>query len=327
LTEHRTGLVIKAQSGFFTVQTSQGHVVCELRGRLKEEYRKRGEIEELFTDICAIGDRVNVRVLPEGTGVIEEVMERQRVLSRATPSPQGRGANPLDREQVIIANPDQTVFVFSIANPAPSLRKLDRLLVAAEAADIPSIVVCVNKVDLTGLEAAREVFGLYEEIGYLVLHTSATQGWNIDRLRELLTGRISVLTGSSGVGKTSLLNAVQPGLGLAVRQVSAATTKGRHTTSHSELFALDGGGYVADTPGIRSIALWNIEPAELDGYFVEMRPYLLKCRFANCTHAADPGCAVRAAVEVGDISFDRYESYLRLREEIEELFWETDAGS
>ena len=327
MTEQRKGLVIKSQSGFFTVQTDEGPVVCELRGRLKEEYRRLKELEERATDICVIGDRVTITVLPDGTGLIEEVEERVRALSRAAPSPQGRGVNPLDREQVIIANPDQAVFVFSIADPIPSLRKLDRLIVAAEAADIPSIVVCVNKIDLVGLDMAREFFELYEQIGYTVLYTSAVEGVGIDALRDQLTGKVSVLAGSSGVGKTSLLNAVQPGLGLAVKQVSAATTKGRHTTRHSELFPLEGGGYVADTPGIRSIALWNVEPAELDGYFIEMRPYIGKCRFANCTHIDEPGCAVIEAVQADELSFDRYESYLKLREELEELFWATDTGA
>lgn len=317
--------MIKSQSGFFTVQTGQGPVVCELRGRVKEEYRRLKELEEISTDICVIGDRVTITLTPDGTGVIEEVHERTRTLSRSATSPQGRGL-PVNREQVIIANPDQAVFVFSIADPIPNLRKLDRLLVAAEAAQIPSIVVVVNKIDLVGIDMAREFFRPYKKIGYRVLYTSAVEGVGIDALRKTLTGKISVLTGSSGVGKTSLLNAVQPGLGLAVKQVSAATGKGRHATRHSELFPLDGGGYVADTPGLRAFALWNVEPGELDGYFIEMRPYVGKCQFADCAHIDEPGCAIIAAVEADEIDFDRYESYLRLREELEELYWATDTG-
>jgi ribosome biogenesis GTPase len=196
--------------------------------------------------------------------------------------------------------------------------------VAAEAAQIPSIVICANKVDLLDEEDIELLFGIYEDIGYPVLYTSATEHAGIDELRDLLTGKISVLAGSSGVGKSSLLNAVQPGLGLAVKQVSQATTKGRHTTRHSEMFPLEGGGYVADTPGIRSIALWDIEPQELDGYFIEMRPYIGQCRFTDCTHLDEPDCAVIAAVERDEIDFERYESYARLYEEIEQLFWETD---
>ncbi len=290
--------------------------MCELRGRLKEDLRN--------TNLCVIGDRVQIDVLPDGTGVIKSICERERTLSRAAPSPGGRGAIPLDRERVIIANPDQAVFVFSVAQPSPSLRKLDRLLVAAEAAGIPEIVICANKLDLTGIDVARDIFGLYEEISYPVIYTSATEGIGIDALRAQLGGKISALAGSSGVGKSSLLNAVQPGLGLSVKQVSMATTKGRHTTRHSEMFPLEGGGYVADTPGIRSIALWNIEPAELDGYFIEMRPYIQQCRFADCSHIDEPQCAVCEAVARGDISPERYESYLRLREEIEAFFWATD---
>ncbi|MBN1286615.1 MAG: ribosome small subunit-dependent GTPase A [Anaerolineae bacterium] len=315
LAERREGLVVKAQSGFFTVETDGDRVVCEMRGRLKEEMQD--------TDPCVIGDRVQITALPGG-GVIEEIYPRACVLSRATPAPAGRGSNPLDREQVIIANPDQVIFVFSVVQPAPNLRKLDRLLVAAEAEHIPSIVICANKVDLVDKEAARAVFGLYEDIGYPVLYTSATQSLGIDALREQLTGKISALSGSSGVGKSSLLNAVQPGLGLAIKQVSAATTKGRHTTRHSEMFPLAGGGYVADTPGIRSVALWNIEPAELDGYFIEMRPYVGECRFADCTHIDTPGCAVAGARAAGAISEERFDSYLRLREELEAFYWGTD---
>lgn len=303
------GLVIKAQSGFFTVRTEQGDYVCQIRGRLRQERKE--------SDLVAVGDRVTISLVDETTGLIEDVAERESALSRARPAP---GARQMlsDREQVLVANPDQVVFVFSIREPAPSLRKLDRFLVVAEMNQLPAII-CVNKVDLAEPGEAEGTFGLYEKIGYDVMYTSAESGEGIAELREALRDKISVLAGSSGVGKTSLLNAIQPGLGLKVREVSEATGKGVHTTRHLELFELDIGGYVADTPGIRALALYDVEPHELDGYYREIAPLVAYCQFSDCTHRHEPGCAVRAAVEAGEISRVRYESYLRLREEHEEL--------
>lgn len=305
--ERLIGTVFKAQSGFFTVQTPQGALVCRLRGRLRKE--------RLDTDIVAVGDRVIVEPAGDGSGLIVEVLPRTRVLSRRAPP-----AHPDDRrqvEQVIVANPDQAVFVFACAQPAPHLRMLDRLLVAAEAASLPALI-CANKVDLVTLEEAQALFGLYATIGYEVLYTSAKTGVGVDALRQRLTGKLSVLSGPSGVGKTSLLNAMQPGLGLQVREVSQATTKGRHTTVVPELVPIAGGGYVADTPGLRAMALWDIEPGELEAYFPDIRPFVAECEFSDCTHTHEPGCAVRAAVARGQIHPARYESLLRLRAEIEE---------
>jgi len=274
--------------------------------------------ERKDTDLVAIGDWVTISVASDGTGLIESVAERESVLSRARPSPYERRKVLEDQEQVLVANPDQVVFVFSIRKPRPSLRKLDRFLVVAEMNELPA-VICVNKVDLVPLGEAQEMFGPYEKIGYPVLYTSAKTGEGLEALKEALRGKISVLAGSSGVGKSSLLNAIQPGLGLRVREVSEATEKGLHTTRHAELFPLDEGGYVADTPGIRALALFDVEPQELDGYFREMAPLVADCQFSDCSHIHEPGCAVREAVEEGQISEERYNSYLRLREEHEAL--------
>jgi ribosome biogenesis GTPase len=290
------GLIIKAQSGFFTVETGQGFIVSQLRGKLKQG-RARG-------DIAAIGDNVRVRVLSDGSGVIEEVEERRRAIVRLDPRPQG------DYQQVLLANPDQAVFVFACAHPDPRLRMLDRFLVIAEKQDIPAVIVA-NKIDL--VEDPSEIFGMYETIGYRVIYTSTKTGAGIEELRSALTGKISAFAGPSGAGKSSLLNAMQPGLGLAVNEISRAMNKGRHTTVTRQLFPFEGGGYVADTPGWKSLALWDTEPEEIDGYFPELRELVRHCQFSDCTHTHEPGCAVRKALEEGKIHPERYDSYLRLR--------------
>jgi ribosome biogenesis GTPase len=292
------GLIVRSQSGFFTVRTGAGFVTCHLRGRLKQGPREG--------DIAAVGDRVRVSIQSDGQGMIEEIEARTTSLVRLDPRPQGV------YQQVILANPDQALFVFACANPSPHLRMLDRFLVIAEKQGLPALIVA-NKVDLVGQEQAEALFGFYRPLGYPVIYTCAKDGLGVEELRARLTGRVSALAGPSGVGKSSLLNAVQPGLGLAVREVSAAVSKGRHTTTVRELFPLDGGGYVADTPGMRSLALWDTEPEELDGYFPELAPLVHACQFSNCSHKSEPGCAVRLAVEAGDVSSQRYESYLRLR--------------
>jgi ribosome biogenesis GTPase len=305
------GRVIKGLSGFFTVDTDKGQIVAQVPGRLKKERKD--------TDIAAVGDWVAVSVNEDGTGMIEEVAERESVLSRTRPGAHDTRRIAADREQVLVANPDQVILVFAVKKPRPSMRKLDRFLVVAELNDLPAIIN-VNKVDLLdSVDEAREMFRVYEDLGYDVICTSAKTGEGIEELAGALQDKISVMTGSSGVGKSSLLNAIQPGLGLHVNEVSQATEKGLHTTRHAEMFPLDEGGYVVDTPGIRGLALFDIEPEELDAYFREMAPLVEQCRFSDCSHRHEPGCAVRAAVEAGEISEERYDSYLRLREEHELL--------
>lgn len=290
------GLIIKAQSGFFTVETGQGLFVCRLRGKLKQG-RPTG-------DLAAIGDHVTITVLPDGSGVIEEIAERQRAIVRLDPRPQG------EYQQVLLANPDQAVFVFSCAQPEPRLRMLDRFLVIAEKQNVPALIVA-NKTDL--VQDPKAIFGLYETIGYRVIYASIKTGAGVEELHEALKNKISALAGPSGVGKSSLLNAIQPGLGLAVREISTAINKGRHTTVARQLFPLEGGGYVADTPGWKSLALWDTQPEEMDAYFPELRHLVAHCQFSDCTHIHEPGCAVRRALEEGKIHPQRYDSYLRLR--------------
>jgi ribosome biogenesis GTPase len=302
-----SGIVVKAQSGFFVVHTQEGDFTCHLRGRLKKERRS--------TDLIAVGDRVEISTQPDGGGMIETITPRHSALARTAPSGY-KSRSPRRREaesqQVIVANVDQVVLVFACAEPAPHLHMLDRFLVITECAHLPA-VICANKSDLVTAAEAEGLFGLYPPLGYPVLYTSAHTLANLADLRQLLSNKISVFAGPSGVGKSSLLNVLQPGLGLKARAVQQVTFKGRHTTVHPELFSLDPTSFVADTPGLRTLELWDIEPEELDGYFVEMRPFVAECDFNDCTHTHEPGCAIRKAVEGGEIASSRYESYCRMR--------------
>ena len=310
----QNGLVIKSISGFYTVRTASGEdFVCKLPGKLKRE--------RSLTDIVALGDEVTFTYNPaEENGLIESIEERFNALARSRPSAHNRSWKT-DKEQVLVANVDQVVFVFSLKKPVTSLRKLDRLLVVTEQQDIPA-VICVNKVDLGTVEEGEAQFSLYQKIGYDVVYTSAITGQGIQELRDLLKDKVSVFAGSSGVGKSSLLNAVQPKLGLRTSDVSDATGKGMHTTRYGELFPLNFGGWVADTPGIRGWALYDIEPEELDAYFREIEPFVSGCQFSDCSHSNEPRCAVLKAVEEGHISAERFDSYQRLREEHENLLEE-----
>jgi ribosome biogenesis GTPase len=238
--------------------------------------------------------------------MIAAVMERTRALSRLAPTPKGM------YHQIIIANPDQAVFIFACARPAPHAGMLDRFLVISEKQGIPPLIVA-NKIDLVGEETARLLFGRYSRLEYPVVYTSARSGQGVEKLRQQLLGKISVFAGPSGAGKSTLLNRLLPNLDLAAREVSQATSKGVHTTVRREMYPLAGGGYVADTPGLKALALWDIEAEELDGYFPEMRPLVASCQFNDCSHVHEPGCAVLAAVADGRIHPERYESYLRMR--------------
>ncbi|MPM77119.1 Small ribosomal subunit biogenesis GTPase RsgA [bioreactor metagenome] len=293
-----TGRVTRYQSGFFVVSTPQGVFTCVIRGRLKRR--------TFQGDILGIGDDVNITRLSPDTGVIEDILPRKNALVRMDPTPRG------DYQQILLANPDQLVAIFACANPEPHLRMLDRFLVVGEKQRVPSIIV-VNKVDLENLEKVKEKFKIYPDLGYPVVYTSAKAGIGIEELSARLVNKISAFAGPSGVGKSSLLNAIQPGLGVAVNEISEATNKGKHTTVVRELFPLNEGGFVADLPGIRRLALWDTEPEELDGYFPELRDLVSECQFNDCTHRNEPGCAVVEAVESGKVSQERYVSYLKLR--------------
>jgi ribosome biogenesis GTPase len=261
-------------------------------------------LKTLATDernIVTTGDRVWIRPASGDEGVIERVEPRHGLLTRASKG----------REQVLVSNVDQVVFVMSLVEPDLKPHLIDRYLASAEQGGIAA-VLCLNKADLVDPADYQPLVGFYSQLGVPTYLTSAVTGAGIDRLRARLRGRQSVFSGQSGVGKSSLLNAVQPGLGLRVNEVSDVNQKGRHTTTTAELIKLDFGGWVVDTPGIRQFALWDIIPEEVEGFFPEFRPFVPLCAYPDCTHTHEDRCAIKGAVVRRLLSERRYTSYLGL---------------
>ncbi len=322
--EYDQGVVFRKSLGHYTVHFGGREFVCVLSSRLRKKLiypiadptslahivREVRPIEGV--DPVAIGDKVTFFETEKGAGMITEVLPRQSRLSRPAARP---GARLL--EQVIVANADQIVSILSASNPPPKWPLLDRYLVSAESSGLPSLI-CITKLDLaqpgSGL---KETLAVYRGIGYEVRGVSVVTGEGFDGLKESLRGRVSVFIGKSGVGKTSLLNALQPGLGLRVRAVGEGKLgKGRHATTHLEMFPLDFGGAVVDTPGMREFGLWDVSRDDLALCFPEMRPLVGRCKFGlDCRHDSEPGCAIRKAVMDGLISPLRYQSLMRLQEE------------
>lgn len=317
------GIVIRKDRGRYMVQVGEDTVPCALSTMLRKRLlypvrdpnslphygvQRVADIE--MVDPVAVGDRVGFMDAGDGSGMIRAVLPRKSRLSRAA-------AGPIPLEQVLVANVDQMVAVFAAARPTPKWHLLDRYLVTAEAAGIPALI-CITKLDLVDERALDHVVALYRDLGYTVQLTSTVDGRGIDALRERLVGRLSVLMGKSGVGKTTLLNAIEPGLGLRVNAVSDGKIgKGRHTTTHLELVPLSQGGGVVDTPGMRELSLWQAQPEVLPSLFPEFRPYLGACKFgASCRHDSEPGCAIKQAVDNGSISEERYLSYLKLAADV-----------
>ena len=291
------GRILRAMSGFYWVETAEGVIECRLRGRLKR-------IEQQ-SEIAVIGDLVEVVVVSPGQGAIEAVHERTTRLSRVAVGSRGH------KEDLIVANVDLVIVVVALADPEFHPRMLDRYLLICAHNDLEARIVA-SKADLVRPEFAAQAMEPYTRIGYTTQTISTHTGEGLDVVKSWLPGRISVVTGKSGVGKSSLLNAINPELALAVGAVSTTLNKGRHTTTMAQLIPLGNGGYVADTPGIREIALWNIPQDELEFGFREFEPYLGACRFGNCVHQNEPDCAIRAAVADGAVSRVRYDSYIRL---------------
>ena len=312
------GLVIDGSRGIYQVETPEGPLRCEIRGRLRKQlyyakstgttFRKSVQrVKVSHHDPVAVGDRVRVLAMGDGAGVIEEVIERAGgTFSRRDPQAgQGTLRSVVGLEQLVV--------VLAAREPEPHLGLLDRFLVTAESEDLRA-VICINKVDLGIPPWLDEHLAVYEEIGYPVIRTSTADARGLEGLRAHLAGRTSAFLGPSGVGKSSLLNTLQPGLQERVSAVSEMTSKGRHTTTGTRLFPLDGaaGGYIADTAGIRALSLHADVLENLDQYFPEFRPYLGHCAMRDCSHLHEPRCAIRAAVEADEISNARYASYGRL---------------
>jgi ribosome biogenesis GTPase / thiamine phosphate phosphatase len=324
-----TGVVYKKTIGNYLVHTNGRALPCELSTRLRKllvyptadpgslHHRVQKVVELEHMDPLAVGDEVRYIMAEEGKGLIVELLPRRNKLTRrsAVPKPLHHGAHPF--EQIIVTNVDQMVAVIAAAQPPPKWNLLDRYLASAEAGEM-EVLICITKLDLVNGQddALKAALDEYQHIGYAHVLTSSVTGEGIDPLRDALKGHTSVFIGKSGVGKTALLNKLQPGLGLRVKEVNQVTGKGRHTTTSLEMFALESGGAIVDTPGTREFGLWQDEE-DLALFFREMRPLVGQCRFRlDCQHDEEPGCAIRKAVMEGQISPRRYQSYLCLKKEL-----------
>lgn len=334
-----TGVVLNGAHGIYDVHTDEGVLRCTLRGKLKkafaqaqsakpvgkvrsrpdtkslassqlrrtERIERRDSSENPLPTRLSVGDYVKLRRLDTVTGLIEEILPRQSELARLDA---GSTAKKIV-QQTMLANLDQVVIVFAAAQPEPHFGLLDRYLTICESAYLSS-VICINKADLAHEQQVEEDAALYTRLGYNVIWTSTQTGQNIDALRTVLKNHTSLFTGPSGVGKSSLVNAIEPGMALRTGLISDVTGKGKHTTTGSQLYPLSEGGWLADSAGIRALAAWNIAPEDLAWCFVEFRPYLGECIYSDCSHIDEEGCAVLQAVGDGLIDERRYRSYTRI---------------
>jgi ribosome biogenesis GTPase / thiamine phosphate phosphatase len=318
-----TGIVFKKSTGIYAVQLEGRTIPCAISNRLRKvllyptadlssnPHHRVQKVQDIqLVDPIAVGDEVAFIDAGDGSGLITEVLPRRSKLTRRAPGPK-----PL--EQIVVANVDRVVAVISAAQPSPKWGMLDRYLASADACELPALI-CITKMDALKdkhFHDIMEVVEDYRRIGYPVVLTSAADGTGIDALQAELAGQYSVFVGMSGVGKTTLLNAIQPGLGLRVGEINLNLDKGRHTTTGLEMFPLDFGGGIVDTPGMKVFGFWDVESDDVALLFREMQPYVGQCRFGlDCRHDTEPGCAVKSAVAAGEISQRRYESYLYIRD-------------
>ncbi len=333
--ETLTGVVLNGAHGIYDVHTEIGMLRCTLRGKLKKAFAqaqsaktisksrprydkmltlpKSERIEHRDSSVNAlpvrlsVGDYVRLRQLDEKAGLIEEILPRQSALTR-------KDAGSTDKkpvQQTMLANLDQVALVFATTQPQPHFGMLDRYLAICEFARIHAIV-CLNKVDLPHESYVDEAAALYRRLGYTVIWTSYKTGVGVDMLRQMLREHTTLFTGPSGVGKSSLVNTIEPGMAIKTGLVSEVTGKGKHTTTGSQLYPLSGGGWLADSAGIRALAAWDIVPEDLARCFIEFRPYLGECFYSDCLHLDEEGCAIRQAVDDGVIDERRYRSYTRI---------------
>jgi len=331
-----TGVVLNGAHGIYDVHTDDGILRCTLRGKLKkafaqaqsaksiekvrprhdkllattrrtERMERRNVSDSVLPMRLSVGDYVKLRRLDAKTGMIEEILPRQNALLRKDPGSTDKKV----RQQTMLANLDQVVLVFAVAHPEPHFGMLDRYLTICESAELQPII-CLNKVDLPHTSEVEQAAELYSQLGYKALWTSTYTHQGIDDLHSLLKEYTTLFTGPSGVGKSSLVNAIEPEMAIRTGLISDATGKGKHTTTGSQLYPLSGGGWLADSAGIRALAAWNIPPEEVAYDFVEFRPYLGECLYSDCQHIDEEGCAILQAVEDGVINKRRYTSYVRI---------------
>ena len=302
-----TGLVIKNTGSWYTVKTDSNQLVeCKIKGN----FRRKGIRS---TNPVAVGDRVSITPNQEGTAFITSIEDRKNYIIRKSP-------NLSKQSHIIAANVDQAFLVVTINRPVTSTTFIDRFLASAEAYRVP-VVLLFNKTDALEdeeREYQQMMIDLYETVGYQCLAISAANGSGMDKVRELLAGKTTVLSGNSGVGKSTLINSLLPDVQLKTAEISDAHNAGTHTTTFSEMLELPEGGYIIDTPGIKGFGTFDIEPEELTSYFKEIFHFSKDCRFNNCTHTHEPGCAVLKAVEEHYIAQSRYLSYLNMLEDKEE---------
>ncbi|MCG8582392.1 MAG: ribosome small subunit-dependent GTPase A [Bacteroidales bacterium] len=299
--EQKNGLVIKSTGSRYTVLSDDGTtIVCQIRGKIRLKGIKS-------TNPVSVGDRVTYDDDGMGEGVISNIEERKNYIIR-------KATNLSKQSHIIAANVDQAVLIVTINYPMTTRVFVDRFIAASEAYGIPVTLVFnkTDRYDQEHLKLLEEWRDLYEGIGYKTLAVSAKKQEDLSEIEALLKDKISVLSGHSGVGKSTLINRVEPNLNLKTAEISAIHQSGKHTTTFAEMHPLSFGGFIIDTPGIRGFGLIHIEKEELYHYFKELFEYATDCRFHNCTHYNEPGCAVKAAVENGDITYSRYESYLSI---------------